>query len=107
MIVKLTNLPELQHLDRIHRRHAVLDWWIALWKSWPIFLADFGLWCLALQGVEMLTRMITGISWLQILVRGVLFIPMYYLVSIIRNYAIFMPRREVLEGILKKPEYDT
>ena len=101
IILKLTSLPELQRFDREHRRSAVLDWWIALWKSWPIFLADFGLWCLALGGIELSTDILTDNSASRFLIRGALFVPAFYLVSIVRNYTIFMPRWDVLKRILE------
>ena len=107
MILKLTTLPELQHLDRARRRSAVLDWWIALWKSWPLFLADAAIGCFALQGFELLTRLITDVSWLQFVVRGLLFVPTFYLVCVVRNQAIFLPRRDVLRVILQNPDYAT
>jgi hypothetical protein len=105
LILNLTKLPELQRLDRERRRSVVIEWWIELWKSWPIFLADFGLGCCTLSAVEWMTTSITDVSLLRFLVRGALIIPAFCFVSIVRNHLIFIPRSAALKRILERPEF--
>lgn len=104
LVFNIAKLPELQRLDASRRREAIVDWRIALWKSWSNYFIEIGSFMAALVFFNWLWHLVAG-NVLPRYADFVWILPAVITATVLRNYLIFLPRRDVLAKILQKPEY--
>ena len=107
IIFNLSNLPELQRVDKQHRRKAILDWRAALWKGWGMYLFELSIFIGPIGGFNTLWHFIVGNTHWPWYSDFIWIVPGSFTAILLRNNLIYLRRRDVLKNILERPEYAT
>ena len=105
IIINLASLPELQRLDKQRRGRAILDWRIELWKGWSVYFIELGLFIGVIAIFRVLWHFIPGSVHWPWYADLIWILPASFTAVALRNYVIYLRRRDVLAKILERPEY--